>query len=71
MGTLSGIAPGSLAEGLSAIALKDSFKGQEHEVYYDWASGKVVKLTLPGEVGARCGLLGYRPHQRVQALSRP
>jgi hypothetical protein len=71
MGTLSGIAPDSLAEGLGAIAPENRFKGQEHEVYYDWASGKVVKLTLPGEVGARCGLLGYRPHQRVQALSRP
>jgi hypothetical protein len=65
MGTLPGIAPDSLAEGLSAIALKDSFKGQEHEVYYDRASGEVVKLTLPGEFGARGSLPAYRPHQGV------
>ena len=65
LGSLPGLDPVALADGLIAVAPEDTFEGQEHQVFRDVSSGMAVKLTQPAAFGARGSLSGYLTQMKV------
>jgi N12 class adenine-specific DNA methylase/DNA repair protein RadC len=65
LAALPEIDPVALAAGIQTIPQTDRFAGQEHQVYRDRASNRVVKLTSPGQFGARNSLGGYLLQMQV------
>jgi len=53
------------AAGISRIPVSDQFQGQEHTVFRDAASARAIKLTAPGQFGARKSLEGYLQQMQV------
>lgn len=51
--------PSAWASGISRIPQTDRFNGQEHYVFRDRLSNRAIKITNPGEYGARQSLGGY------------